>query len=147
MKRHTGYTSGIPGFRNSGCSEIWVRFFHIFGIFAFLFPPRNTRPTRCSARRLSDLNREAQDKHTRHVQTDSDTASGRDKNKQDSPLFERRQNDVSTTCAFEPSRPGEGCVVGPDCLRVSPISKGQDQREDLCVHVQTSFVFCLTSFA
>ena len=37
--------------------------------------------------------------------------------------------------------------MGPDCLYISPICKGQDQWEDLCVSATTSFAFLLTSFA
>ena len=61
-------------------------------------------------------------------------------------LSERRRNDVSTTSSLKPSRPGEGCVVGRDCVHIPPISKGQDQWEDLCVPIPTRFAFPSSSF-
>lgn len=56
-------------------------------------------------------------------------------------LSQQRQNDVSTSCAFEPPRPGERCVVGRNCLYVPPIGKGKSQRKNLCVSASISFSF------
>ena len=56
------------------------------------------------------------------------------------PFFlQQRQNDVSTTCAFEPPRPGERCIVGRDCLRAPSVGKGQGQWKNLCVSALASF--------
>jgi len=88
--------------------------------------------------------RQAQDKRTGHINGTTPLLTA---TKENNPLlFQRRRNDVPTTCAFKPGRPGEGCVVGSDRLRISPISKGQDQREDLYVPVPTSSALLLFSF-